>query len=196
MAGGVGLLVVVGVGYFLVFRPIQGFLAGFGTPAQNDMASAPVSAATSKARNRKSTRRARPSGQCAPHGGVDRLGAAGSEDDLAGPHAEQGGHLVPCVLQDGPDDAALGVDPARVGGDAGGGPLVHGRACLRPQRGGGGVVEVVAGHGGRQTTAAQASSPRARDDDSTTGTAPGSSPPHSPASSPLTMPRSTALHMS
>ncbi|WP_407570359.1 hypothetical protein [Deinococcus altitudinis] len=28
------LLVVVGVGYFLVYRPIQGFLAGFGTPAQ------------------------------------------------------------------------------------------------------------------------------------------------------------------
>ena len=28
------LLVVVGVGYFVVYRPIQGFLAGFGTPAQ------------------------------------------------------------------------------------------------------------------------------------------------------------------
>ncbi|MGY2893561.1 hypothetical protein [Deinococcus sp. UYEF24] len=28
------LLVVVGVGYFLVYRPIQGFLAGFGTPTQ------------------------------------------------------------------------------------------------------------------------------------------------------------------
>jgi hypothetical protein len=28
------LLVVVGLGYFLVYRPIQGFLAGFGTPAQ------------------------------------------------------------------------------------------------------------------------------------------------------------------
>ena len=34
------LLVVVGVGYFLVYRPIQGFLAGFGAPAQTQSQSA------------------------------------------------------------------------------------------------------------------------------------------------------------
>jgi hypothetical protein len=38
------LLVVVGVGYFLVYRPIQSFLAGFGTPAQTQSQTAQTTA--------------------------------------------------------------------------------------------------------------------------------------------------------
>ena len=43
---------------------------GLGTPAQKDMASAPVSAATSSARDRNSIRRARPAGSA-----VSRVGS-------------------------------------------------------------------------------------------------------------------------
>ncbi|WP_424949423.1 hypothetical protein [Deinococcus sp.] len=34
----IGLLVIAGLGYFLVYRPVQSFLAGFGTPAATQTA--------------------------------------------------------------------------------------------------------------------------------------------------------------
>jgi hypothetical protein len=55
----------------------------------------------------------------APGGGVGRFGAAGREHDLAGPGADESGHAVPGVLDDGPDDAALGMDATGIGHAAG-----------------------------------------------------------------------------
>ena len=132
----------------------------------------------------------------APHtAALIGLGAAGGEHHLAGPDAEQPGHLLAGVLEGGPHHPALGVDPARVGGHAPIVPLGHGSAGLGADRRGRGVVEIVTGQRSRSPVRPRRRRRRHRGPAMTTGpparVPPGSSP-HSPASSPLTMPRSTA----
>ena len=72
---------------------------------------------------------------------IGRLGAAGSEDDLAGVAAEEGGHLVAGLLEQATGPLRRGVAAGGIAEDG----LVdcgHGRCHLGPQRRGGGVIEI------------------------------------------------------
>ena len=103
-----------------------------------------------------------PSG--APHGGVDGLGGARGEHDLAPGHVEQFGHLAACGLQGGAHRAALLVHPSGV--TRGHGQPLRARGDrLGPRRGGAGVIEVGARHRGSGRGGAGVVAPGPRGED-------------------------------
>ena len=94
-----------------------------------------------------------------PCGGVDGLGAAAREHDLARPGPEQRGDLLTRLLDDAARDPSLGVHAARIG--AAHESREHGLHDRRTSGRGRRVIEVVPRG---QTVVTHTSSPWGRDD--------------------------------